>query len=131
MINSKTIIAALLIACLYFSSCSSSYAPSPQEYNPARALYEKAGTLGKGNFEIAGSYTNSRIQDIGNKFEENIGLRLGYGFSKKLDLKLKYEHSGIPVVEYTTDTRLHIKRERDYFFSLVPKLNFKAEKILF
>src|ERR1044072_396865 len=135
MIHRKIIFSALTIACVFLFACGTTH-PEPRYYSPEHALYEKAATLGKGHSEIAAHYTNSRLlgpnaysQTYGNAFAENFGLRLGYGFSDKVDVKLRYEYAGIPDRTYNPDPQFNTIAKRNYFFSLIPKVNFIPEKL--
>ena len=131
--TNKTTLTTLAIACACLSSCSSTY-PSQRSYSPVHAQYETAGTLGQGGVEFAGHYTHNRVlgnyppaQSGGNTFGDNIGFRFGYGFSDKFDLKSRYEYVSMPDATYT-DPRFNVKKRRNYFFSVVPKINLQPKK---
>lgn len=84
---------------------------------PVLNSYEKAGTLGSGNAEAAASYTgyNTSAYDRSAHSHNNWGIRAGYGFSDRFDLKVRYERF--------TSTFLQGRREPAvHYFSLVPKL---------
>jgi hypothetical protein len=136
MLNKITTMAPALI-CLSFFSCQGMF-PVAHYYNPVHAMYEKAGTLGKGRMEIRGHYTTNIV--LGNNpfsqsskneniFGNNAGLHFGYGFSDKVDVKLRYEHSSMPDVVILSNQDFNSQRNRDYFFSIIPKFSLKAETL--
>jgi hypothetical protein len=102
------------------------------------ALYETAGTLGQRNVEVSGSYTNTRIAgqhrsvqplNNGNLFEESVALRLGYGLSAKTDIKFRFGYSHLPDQKFLPDPSFNVKRKRNYFFSLMPKVSLLKDKL--
>lgn len=95
--------------CLALTSCVS--------VTPVLNSYEKAGTLGQGNAELLGSYTgyNSTAYEQSFHSHDAYGFRVGYGFTDRFDLKLRYEHA-VPVVRQG-------KREpATNYYSLIPKV---------
>jgi hypothetical protein len=95
--------------CLLLTSCIS--------VTPVLNSYEKAGTLGSGNAEGAGSYTgvNTSAYERSVHSYNNYSFRAGYGFSDRFDLKVRYERF-VPVVRQG-------KREPAMnYYSIIPKL---------
>jgi hypothetical protein len=86
---------------------------------PINNQFEKAGTLKKGNMEMAGNitaysaapYTESGKMSLKNTIT-NIGARFGIGLTDKTDIKFRYEH----MVHSNVDgiTRMN-------YFSVTPK----------
>ena len=70
----------------FFSSC----------VVPVNTSFERAATLGKGNFEAGGSFSHYTGFSEGesSSLHDNLGLRAGYGISDKVDLKIRYERIG-------------------------------------
>ena len=73
-----------LIIYLFITGCSS--------VAPINSSFEGAGSLGKGNLDIMGSYSRyyseNNSREMGN---ENLGVRIGMGVSEKLDIKTRME----------------------------------------
>lgn len=89
---------------------------------PINNHYEKAGTLQKGNVEVAGHMTRYDVHHYGRKEKshDNYGFRAGIGVSDRFDLKLRYEK-----MQFTKNFDDRTKRA-DYF-SLVPKIAIVPE----
>jgi hypothetical protein len=86
---------------------------------PVNSLYESSKTLGKGNGELLGSYTN--YSGEGDQLSSNFGFRAGIGLSEKTDLKIRYENMNTSV-EVWDDEELF---STGHFISLIPKFGFK------
>jgi hypothetical protein len=134
--SNKTRSIALLLALLCLLSCRGTY-PEPRYYNPVHAQYENASTLGKDRAEISGHYTTNNIlshnstpqYENANDFGQNVGFRLGYGFSEKVDLKVRYQHTRMPIVRFADNPDFNVENSRNYFFSLAPKISLKADEL--
>jgi hypothetical protein len=59
---------------------------------PVNTSMESARMLGTGNVEVTGSFSSYSLSSDGESvgINDNIGLRVGYGLSDKVDLKLRY-----------------------------------------
>src|SRR5688572_23022553 len=92
---------------------------------PVNNHFEKAGTLQKGNVELAGHYTtyNARVEGESEAANDNIGFRFGYGVSDNFDLKFRYERL-IPA--YISD-----EFNGANYISVVPKFSLKKNTIAF
>ena len=105
------IITLLTVVYLSLSSCVS--------IAPVHSSFEKAGTLGKGNVELSGSFSRYIVGANGESepINKNLGFRAGYGISDKVDIKLRYENlmlnEKIPDVDFKAS-----------YFSVIPKINF-------
>jgi hypothetical protein len=135
--SNKIMLTALSLIWMFLFSCKGTY-PESRYYSPVHAMYEKAGTLGKGRMEISGQYTanivlghnpNGQYHENENAFGNNVGLRFGYGFTDKVDVKLRYEHTSMPLVVEPSNQDFNSQRARNYFFSVMPKISLKAEKL--
>jgi hypothetical protein len=107
----------LFSASVYISSCVS--------VAPVNNHFEKAGTLQKGNVELAGHYTtySARVEGESEPANDNVGFRIGYGVSDKFDLKFRYERL-IPA--YVSD-----EFKGANYISIVPKISLKKNTIAF
>jgi hypothetical protein len=110
----KIIYLSTLVSCFSLYSCV-----------PVNTGYERAATLGKGNVDLAGSY--SRYTGISEGESEslhsNYGFRAGYGLSDKVDIKLRYENISI-----TGDGEGSLSGN---YLSLVPKFSIVKNKSAF
>jgi hypothetical protein len=92
---------------------------------PVNNHFEKAGTLQKGNVELAGHYTtySASVDGESEPANDNVGFRFGYGISENFDLKLRYERL-IPA---------YISEEFNgaNYISVVPKVSLKKNTIAF
>lgn len=97
------------IFCLALASCVS--------VTPVLNSYEKAGTLGRGNAEAAVSYTgyNTSAYERSAHSHNNYGIRTGYGFSDRFDLKGRYER-------FTSVLRQGKREPATNYYSLIPKV---------
>jgi hypothetical protein len=81
---------------------------------PVNTSFERAATLGKGNVEAGGSFSHyTGIADgESESLHNNVGARIGFGVSDKMDLKIRYERIG------------------DYYdyLSVVPKFSLSPKK---
>jgi hypothetical protein len=91
--------------------------------SPVNQSYEKAGTVGKGNIEAAGSLSLYSTSQIG--LNTNPGLRIGYGVSENVDLKLRYEF--IASKGNVVSSQGNTNKKADYF-SIIPKFNLIKKK---
>src|SRR5688572_12205374 len=100
-------------------------------FAPVNNQYEKAGTLKKGNLELAGSLTGYSfvVPGDGTTANTNYGFRAGYGISDRFDLKLRYERL-IPSNNFSVEDISGIITDIN-FFSLVPKIALIPEKLSF
>ncbi len=89
---------------------------------PVNTCFESTRILSKGQMECMGSYTAYFINssDESENVNNNLGLRIGYGFSDKFDLKLRYEHL-IPALD---DDDININ-----YFALSPRFSLKKDRI--
>lgn len=92
---------------------------------PVNNHFEKAGTLQKGNVELAGHFTtySARVEGESEAANDNVGFRFGYGVSDNFDLKFRYERL-IPA--YITD-----EFNGANYISIVPKVSLKKNTIAF
>lgn len=92
---------------------------------PVNNHFEKAGTLQKGNVELAGHFTtySARVEGESEAANDNVGFRFGYGISDNFDLKFRYERL-IPA--YITD-----EFNGANYISIVPKVSLKKNSIAF
>jgi hypothetical protein len=100
-------------------------------FAPVNNQYEKAGTLKKGNLELAGSFTGYTAIGGGGSFNtnNNYGFRVGYGISDKFDLKLRYERL-MPGGGHNSADFLNKESSKGVnYFSLVPKITLVPEKL--
>lgn len=60
---------------------------------PINTTFESARMLQKGELEVAGHYTHYTFSNDGESeaVNNNLGIRAGYGFSEKFNLKARYE----------------------------------------
>lgn len=94
---------------------------------PINNSFEKAGTLKKGNVELAGNistYTNTLLGSNGNPDKytfsvTNVGARFGIGLTDKTDLKFRYEHMVSSNLEGF---------ERMSYYSIIPKFTITADE---
>ena len=83
--------------------------------------YESARMLKKGETEILGSFDQTIISNDGESesTNNNIGFRVGYGISEKVNLKLRY-------------LRINSRDAEDFnYLTLAPKFQIKENKIAF
>ena len=83
---------------------------------PLNTGFESARMLKKGETELTGNYTHYSFSDEGESgsVNNNFGLRIGYGFSDRINLKLRYERlvpteegaSGINYIDLAPKFRL-------------------------
>ena len=102
-------------------------------FAPINTQYEKAGTLKKGNLELAGSFTGysgSGLDGESGNINNNYGIRAGYGISDKFDLKFRYERL-IPTNIFNSEDLGDGKIKGINYFSLVPKIALIPEKLSF
>lgn len=99
-------------------------------FAPVNNQYEKAGTLKKGNLELAGSFTGYSVAGGGESgsSNNNFGFRVGYGISDKFDLKLRYERL-IPAAGFNSDFNGDEEIKAINYFSIVPKFALIPEKL--
>lgn len=92
---------------------------------PVNNHFEKAGTLKKGNVELAGHYTtySARVEGESEAANDNLGFRFGYGVSDNFDLKLRYERLMPAYVSEEFNGANYI--------SIVPKVSLKKNAISF
>ncbi|MGZ5253087.1 MAG: hypothetical protein ACXWV4_01830 [Flavitalea sp.] len=92
---------------------------------PVNNHFEKAGTLQKGNVELAGHYTTytARAEGESEPANDNIGFRFGYGVSDQFDLKFRYERL-IPSIKSDEFKGAN-------YISVVPKFSLKKNQIAF
>ena len=103
------------LICLICFSCTPRLTPLNNDY-------ETAKSLGKGNFEISGNLTEySPSNNWGSLY---VGGRLGYGFSKNFDLKLRYEQGD----KWTKGDGTNKETFKGNYFALVPKLSFSNQR---
>lgn len=112
----------LIITSVFFSSCA---------FAPVNNQSEKAATLKKGNFELAGSFSNYSGGGAGG-FENtnnNFGARFGYGVTDRFDLKIRYEKliptdgfRGSGVFDEGDITRVN-------YFGVLPKFALVPQKL--
>jgi len=59
---------------------------------PVNTTMESARMLGSGNVEVTGSFSSYSLSSEGESagINDNIGLRVGYGVSDRVDLKVRY-----------------------------------------
>lgn len=88
---------------------------------PINTSFESARMLGKGNAEAMGHYSHYIIADEGESeaYNNNFGLRLGYGISDKFDLKMRYIRL-VPEVEGSSGVN---------YIDLAPKYAFLPGKL--
>jgi len=115
---------AMISVILLLSSCIS--------MAPVNSTFESAKTLSKGQFELQGHYSKYTYRE---KSEEagiattneasnaNVGVRVGYGISDRLDLKLRYERLK-PLLQEDKD-----QVDRINYFSLTPRYNILKDYI--
>lgn len=99
-------------------------------FAPVNNQYEKAGTLKKGNLELAGSFTGYSVTGGGESgsSNNNFGFRVGYGVSDKFDLKFRYERL-IPANGFNPDITEGDEIKSINYFSIVPKIALIPEKL--
>ena len=114
-----TIAASFICAILF--SCA---------FAPVNNQYEKAGTLKKGNLELAGSITGYSFTGGGESASSNnnFGFRVGYGISDKFDLKFRYERL-IPAAGFNSDFNGDEEIKGINYFTIVPKIALIPEKL--
>ena len=106
----------IFIAPVYFFSCTT--------IAPITNQYEKAGTLKKGNVELAGNFTSYSVAGGGGSesVNNNFGLRAGYGVSDKVDIKFRYERlKPSEAIEENGNTVS--------YFSVIPKIALVPNKL--
>ncbi len=76
--------ALLALAASFFGGC----------VTPVNTTFENAWTLGRNNMEILGAYSRYIVtsKDRSEHINDNFGARVGYGLSKNMDLKFRYEY---------------------------------------
>ena len=82
---------------------------------PVNSNYESARSLKKNNLEALGSFTYYGDNSFEN-YNNNLGLRLGYGITDNIDVKISYERY-FPALEGYEDFSVN-------FFSIYPKVSF-------
>jgi hypothetical protein len=104
-----------LLLSIGFISCTPRLTPLNNDY-------ETAKSLGKGNFEVSGNLTEySPSNNWGSMY---VGGRVGYGFSKNFDLKLRYEHGD----EWTLGDGANKESFKGNYIGLVPKISFSDNR---
>jgi hypothetical protein len=102
-------IALCLVVLILLCSCGS--------VSPVINQYEKAGTLKKGNFELMGNITGYSAAGGGGSesLNNNLGFRVGYGISDKVNFKFRYEQlKPANNFEYENSNSVN-------YFSFIPK----------
>lgn len=100
-------------------------------FAPVNNQFEKAGTLKKGNVELAGSFSDYSAGGLGGTehTNSNFGLRAGYGITDKFDLKLRYERL-VPRDGFGGED---VFDEGDIravnYFSIIPKVSLIPQKL--
>lgn len=94
--------------------------------SPVHGSFERAATLGKGNIELSGNYTHYVATGDGESAasNNNYGARIGYGVTKNVDLKLRYEK----LVPADEEERATYKIN---YFSVIPKVSIVEKKLSF
>lgn len=86
---------------------------------PVNSHYESARSLQKNNLEATGSFTNYSFAEEGvESINNNFGLRLGYGITDNLDVKLQYQWMR------PRDNTIREDINGVNFFSIAPKYTF-------
>jgi hypothetical protein len=94
---------------------------------PINTTNDTARSLGKGNVELAGSYTQYNVAaEYPASVFSNVGFRAGYGLSGKFDLKLRYENMRTPEIELRDEYWFF---DRVQYLSVVPKFSLKKDKV--
>ena len=112
MAHKNFTLAALVIAGFYLYSCTT--------VAPVHATYEKAATLGKGDLELSGHYTNYRWE--GETTNNNIGFKAGIGISENADIKIRYEKLMLPDEAQESDIKIN-------YMSVIPKFSLVPDKL--
>ena len=112
MAHKNFTLAALVIAGFYLHSCTT--------VAPVHATYEKAATLGKGDLELSGHYTNYRWE--GETTNNNIGFKAGIGISENADIKIRYEKLMLPDEAQESDIKIN-------YMSVIPKFSLVPDKL--
>ncbi len=92
---------------------------------PVNTSFESARTLSKGQIECMGNYSAyyyNTSSDGTENINNNFGLRIGYGFTDKFDLKLRYEH--LNPAQESNDINININ-----YFSISPRFSLKKDRI--
>lgn len=91
-----------------------------QSYAPVNSSFDRAGTLRKGEMEIAVNYSGyyNLWGGYPERSNDNFGLRLGFGIGEKTDLKFRYENLNDPGVR---------KISGFHYFSMTPKFSLKRD----
>jgi hypothetical protein len=114
MRNNLLSLSGLLIS-IGFISCTPRLTPLNNDY-------ETAKSLGKGNFEVLGNLTEySPSSNWGSIY---VGGRVGYGFSKNFDLKLRYELGD----EWSVGEGATKESFKGHYIGLVPKISFSDNR---
>jgi hypothetical protein len=114
----KTLASGLtLLACIFLSGCA-----------PVSLFFESAETIDKGQFEVMGNFSTAygTSAESGDRETEhtnnNLGLRVGYGITDNIDLKLRYER--IMLVSDEEESSMGVN-----YFGLTPRVSIIKDRL--